>query len=232
MNISPLTQDNIGVKPRVLLNLGCGQNRPDGWINTDSSLNSFLQKLPLFHNIAVQLLKSVEYTSKAEYMDLRKPWKILDNSVDVVYASHVFEHLSLSTAQEFLAKSYRVLKPRGIIRLVVPDLYQLAQAYIESYKNKETNAASIFLYWTNLFKENTYPDHSSPIIKAINLWQDYPHQHKYMYDFSSLEQTLLKAGFTDLKESSCSESQYIPEIQQVESNSEGVASIYIEARKP
>jgi ubiquinone/menaquinone biosynthesis C-methylase UbiE len=232
MNVSHLNQKSDDVKLRVLLNLGCGQNRPSGWVNTDSSLNSLLQKLPLFHNIAIQLLKSVEYSSNAEYMDLRKPWRFSDNSVDVVYASHLFEHLSLSYAQQFLTKSYRVLKSGGVIRLVVPDLYQLAQIYIDSYKSKDTRAASNFLYWTNLFQENTYPDHLSPIVKAINLWQDYPHQHKYMYDFLSLEKTLLQAGFVDLQESSCAQSQYIPEIKQVEHNSEGVASIYLEARKP
>jgi hypothetical protein len=32
---------------QVLLNLGCGQVRPEKWINTDPSLNSLAQSIPL-----------------------------------------------------------------------------------------------------------------------------------------------------------------------------------------
>jgi predicted SAM-dependent methyltransferase len=217
---------------RILLNLGCGQTRPQGWINTDSSLNSWLQNLPLFHKVAVQLFQRVNYDSSANYMDLRHHWKFSDNSVDIVYASHVFEHLNSSTAVLFLNEAYRVLKPGGIIRLVVPDLHQLAKIYIDEYKSGNKSATRDFLYWMNLCRDNTYPKNKSIIVKIINFLQDYPHQHKYMYDFTSLSQILSDNKYTDLQQATYSQSKYIPEINQVEYTSEGVVSIYIEAKKP
>jgi predicted SAM-dependent methyltransferase len=218
--------------PRILVNLGCGQTRPHGWINTDSSLNSWLQNLPLFHKVVAQLFQSVNYDSNASYMDLRHSWRFSNNSVDVVYASHVFEHLNSSTAVLFLNEAYRVLKPGGIIRLVVPDLHQLAKNYIDEYKSGNKSATRDFLYWMNLCRDNTYPKNRSTIVKIINFLQDYPHQHKYMYDFTSLSQMLSDSKYIDLQQASYAQSKYISEINQVEYTSEGVASIYIEAKKP
>lgn len=219
-------------RQRILINLGCGQTRPKGWVNTDSSLNSWIQNLPLFDKIGDKLLSSVSYDSKANYMDLRNHWKFANNSVDVVYGSHVFEHLDSVTGKLFLNEAYRVLKPGGIIRLVVPDLHQLTQIYLDRSKSGDVSATSDFLYWMNLSKDNTYPRDRSLVVKIINLWQDYPHQHKCMYDFASLSKLLVEHKYLDLLPASYAHSKYIPEIEQVEYSSEGVVSIYLEAKKP
>jgi SAM-dependent methyltransferase len=46
---------------------------------------------------------------------------------EVVYLSHVLEHFPKSSAPAFLRECYRVLKPGGVLRVVVPDLERIAR---------------------------------------------------------------------------------------------------------
>lgn len=223
----------ISDRKRLLLNLGCGQNRPANWVNTDCSLNSLLQKTPFANAVVTKLFKRTPYGStNAVYMDLNKPWKFASGSVDVVYGSHVFEHLSLEAAKLFINEAYRVTKPNGVTRLVVPDLYKLAKVYVENYDSGALEAHKEFLYAINLHQEGTYSTDRNFLEKMINLFQGYPHQHKYMYDSISLRKIVSEAGFVDIREASYATSTYIPEITQVEFTEEGVPSIYVEAIKP
>jgi ubiquinone/menaquinone biosynthesis C-methylase UbiE len=96
---------NAGVK---YVNLGCGSRFHKEWTNVDmvSAGPEVIQ-----HNIIGGL-----------------PFR--DATVDVIYHSHVLEHLPKSKAPGFIQECYRVLKPGGIIRVVVPDLEQIAREYI------------------------------------------------------------------------------------------------------
>lgn len=51
--------------------------------------------------------------------DIRDLWMFEDESVDVIVASHVLEHLT--DAKSALKEWYRVLKPEGVIAIAVPD---------------------------------------------------------------------------------------------------------------
>ena len=218
---------------KIRLNLGCGGVRPEGWINTDSSLNAYLQKIPFLGKlIADKVIKSVQYDSNnVTYMDVNNKWKFKSETVDIVYASHLFEHLSIKDANEFLQKAYRVLKPQGIIRLVVPCLYQNAKNYITQYDKGEENASRQLLYVLNLHRQNAYGPAHNIIYKLIHWYQGYPHQHKYMYDKYALQKKLRAHGFRAIKEGSYGQSFYIEEILEVENTREGVPSIYLEAVK-
>jgi predicted SAM-dependent methyltransferase len=219
--------------PKNLINLGCGQTRPENWFNADCSLNSFFQKFFIFRFILVDILNRSAYNStNVVYINLNKRWKLSSESTDVIYASHVFEHLSSSKAKHFLGEAYRVLKPGGVIRLVVPDLYQLARSYVQSYQDGKSEASDFFLYWLNMHQEGAYSTDRNFLEKTLNLIQNYPHQHKYMYDALSLSKLMIEYGYTNFHESSYGLSSYIDEIQEVENTKEGVPSIYIEAIKP
>ena len=116
------------------LNLGCGSVRPMGWINTDSSLNANIQRIPFIGKKFTRLFNNVDYDSNnLVYMNLNKKWAFKDNSVDIVYASHLFEHLSLKSATLFLQESYRCLMLGGVIRNVVPDSFKITKRYINKY---------------------------------------------------------------------------------------------------
>lgn len=44
-----------------------------------------------------------------------------DNTFDFIYSEHFFEHLFLEEAFELIKECQRILKPHGVIRIIVPD---------------------------------------------------------------------------------------------------------------
>ncbi|MEO5891103.1 MAG: methyltransferase domain-containing protein [Ferruginibacter sp.] len=217
----------------IKLNLGCGSVRPESWINTDSSLNANLQKIPLIGKIITRPFNKVVYEGgNMVYMNLNKRWKYSDNTVDIVYASHLFEHLSLSAARLFLAESYRCLKPGGVIRLVVPDLYKICKKYISDYESGIKDDTTEFIMWAiNMHREGQYGSDIGLIKKTILEGQGYPHQHKFMYDEKSLGKKMAENGFTGIRSLSYGVSEYIPQIKDVEGTQESYLSVYLEALK-
>jgi len=164
-------------------------------------------------------------------MNLNRRWLFADLSVDVVYASHVYEHLRPSTAELFLAEAHRVLKPGGALRIIVPDLLQLAQRYVAAFEAGDAEASKEFLWALNLHLTNTCPEDESRLKKFIHWWQGFPHQHKYMYDLRSLKANISRFPFRDLQESAYGVSNYVAQIKDVENTGEGVPAIYVEAVK-
>jgi len=90
------------------LNLGCGYRFNSQWTN-------------------------VNFVSTGEEViahDLTKGIPYQDNSFDLVYHSHVVEHFPRTLAESFIRECYRVLKPKGVLRVVVPDLEQIVRIYL------------------------------------------------------------------------------------------------------
>jgi SAM-dependent methyltransferase len=109
----------------LLLNLGCGDRTHPAWINIDHSLKGRLRRIPWIRQF-------VGGRNPPGYLDwdLRRGFPCADGTADGVYASHVLEHLDQAHAGPFLREAYRVLRPGGVIRIVVPDLEQLARGYL------------------------------------------------------------------------------------------------------
>jgi ubiquinone/menaquinone biosynthesis C-methylase UbiE len=215
------------------LNHGCGSIRPKGWVNTDSSLNALIQRIPFFGVYISKLFSDVSYvSSNVIYANLNRKWKFSSNSAEIVYCSHLFEHLDLKSADLFLKESFRVLKSNGVIRVVVPDLYKLSKKYIEEYELRIIKDPSIEFMWAlNLHREGQYKDESF-LKRILSTIQKYPHQHKYMYDVNSLSILFNDIGFVDIKECRYGVSNYINDIKDVEGSLESYISVYLEARKP
>jgi len=90
------------------LNLGCGYRFHPDWTNVD-------------------------FVSTGEGViahNLREGIPFLDSSFDVIYHSHVLEHFSKKEAELFVRECYRVLRPQGVLRVVVPDLEQIVRIYL------------------------------------------------------------------------------------------------------
>ena len=215
----------------IKLNLGCGSVRPEGWINTDSSLNANIQKIPLIGKRISKLFNPVEYNSNNfRYMNLNKRWVFADNSIDVVYASHLFEHLSLKSAALFMKEAYRCLKQGGVIRIVVPDLYKISKKYIEDYESGNGEASNFIMWAINMHREGQYGN-PGLFKKMILEIQGYPHQHKFMYDEKSMINLFKISGFNNIASLQYGISDLIECIGEVEGTRESYLSIYIEAIK-
>lgn len=217
----------------IKLNLGCGSVRPSGWINTDSSLNANLQRIPVLKNLVTSYFKTVKYnSSNFVYMNLNTRWKYAADSVDVVYASHLFEHLTIRSADLMLKESYRALKPGGIIRIVVPDLYKICKHYVTELEKGNTKASEYAMWAINMHREGQYKNLNF-FKKLFFEWQGYPHQHKFMYDEFSLRDKISRAGFVDILSQEYGKSHYLgAAISDVEGKTESYLSVYLEAKKP
>jgi len=94
----------------ILFNLGCGSSFAKGWRNFDIS--------PISPDV--------------EYWHADEAIPATDCQVDVIYHSHILEHLNPSSGKNFLKECYRVLKKNGILRIVVPDLEQICHQYLKA----------------------------------------------------------------------------------------------------
>jgi predicted SAM-dependent methyltransferase len=91
----------------IKLNIGCGPNRKEGWVNVD------------ILDPAADL-----------QLDLRERWPFPDNSVAYVYSEHVLEHFDLHfEVPHFLTEAHRVLEPDGVLDVAVPDSEPPLKAY-------------------------------------------------------------------------------------------------------
>jgi predicted SAM-dependent methyltransferase len=101
---------HCGQNSKPWLNLGCGACFHPDWVNVDFA--------PRDHNVIRH--------------DLRRPLPFADANFEVVYHSHVLEHFSRAFAPVFLKECHRVLKPGGIVRVVVPDLETMIRLYLQN----------------------------------------------------------------------------------------------------
>jgi predicted SAM-dependent methyltransferase len=62
--------------------------------------------------------------------DLSKGIPLPNESCDVVYHAHVLEHLRQPDAERFMRECHRVLRPGGLLRVVVPDLERICRTYL------------------------------------------------------------------------------------------------------
>jgi predicted SAM-dependent methyltransferase len=102
------------------LNVGCGNKFHKAWVNVDMSSNS-----P--HVKSYNLLNGIPFP---------------DDQFDVVYHSQVLEHFSKEKAPSFARECFRVLKPGGIMRVVVPDLENIVREYIKHLNENIRNSNS------------------------------------------------------------------------------------------
>jgi SAM-dependent methyltransferase len=94
--------------PRML-NLGCGHRFHPAWENAD---------------IAPQ-------SPAVRRVDVATGIPFPDRHFDVVYHSHMIEHIRVGDVQRFLRECWRVLTPGGIIRIATPDLERLCAVYLQ-----------------------------------------------------------------------------------------------------
>ena len=95
------------------LNIGCGNNKKEGWINIDLS-------------------------RKADViLDIRNPIPLPSSSCSIVYSEHFLEHLSYpADTLTFLSECYRLLEPGGSFSVGVPDTEGPIKEYVAQINDK------------------------------------------------------------------------------------------------
>lgn len=97
---------------KVMLNIGCGTDYKDGWINIDNNSDNNIEKLDL-------------------NWDLREPLPFEGESIDYIFNEHFLEHLTIDEAQVIIKDFLRVLKKGGVLRIAMPDLREVVENYLD-----------------------------------------------------------------------------------------------------
>lgn len=171
----------------LYVQFGCGLCAPAGWRNFDASPRLRVEKCPVIG----QFIRHPLFPKNCEYGDIVKGLPLSPGTCDVLYSSHVLEHLSLEDLRTALRNTFLLLKPGGIFRAVVPDLEDAASKYLAS---EEEDRAISFLKVTSLGKVKRARTFSGWLHEAIG--NSY---HLWMWDFRGLAAELRSVGFVEIR---------------------------------
>jgi len=170
---------------------GCGFTAPAEWINYDSSPTLRFERLPVLGKLYTR--NAHRFPENVKYGDIVKGLPEQRDSCDAVFCSHVLEHLSYNDFVVALKNTFGVLKPGGIFRGVVPDLYSAVQNYLRDFEKDEDPANNLMR--STMLGVESRPKNWSGYVKSI-----YGNsKHLWMWDYKSLEFELRKAGFINIR---------------------------------
>jgi predicted SAM-dependent methyltransferase len=200
----------------IKINLGSGPASAKGWINYDWGLLPILGKYRLTSIFVKLRLLPKNYDwkwPKIQLVDISGALPNEDNSVDFIYCSHVLEHFEKNEAIKILKECRRVLKTKGRIRIVLPDLDKIIGRYNDSDSfNREFFGFDKDLYVGILGK-----------IKRLFL-----RGHEWMYNTKSAVELLKESGFRKVRRCSFRKGR-IPNIEILDLDQHQRISLYLEA---
>ncbi|MHB8882129.1 MAG: class I SAM-dependent methyltransferase [Thermodesulfovibrionales bacterium] len=153
------------------LHIGAGTHILSGWLNTN---------YPKFSGGSVLL-------------DASRPFPFDDALFDLVFSEHQIEHLSYQEGKAMLGECFRVMKPGGILRLATPDLDRLTGLFAR----QKTPEQQQYITW---MVGRYYPDSDlcNECLAINNAFRNWGHQ--FLYDFGTIRDSLLRAGFSDVRQ--------------------------------
>ena len=161
----------------IKLNLGCGGNLLDGYLNIGFEDGRPDSEIYLNH-------------------DLSKSIPAKDDSVDVIYNCHFLEHLAYTDAIQFLRNSFLAMKEGAIMRILVPDLELWCMKYLQNDRAFLDDYRNAYLH------PELYPTDASIFMGMLH-----NHGHKMGWDYETLAHWLKWAGFKNIRKTKYRESK-------------------------
>jgi SAM-dependent methyltransferase len=205
-----------GYQRMKILNLGCGTKASSSpnVVNVDWNVYVRFKRNPLLRPLAplvfrgrrLELFRSLPANIRAH--NLAKGLPFGDDSVDAVYHSHMLEHLDAEIAPKFLLEILRVLKPKGRLRVVVPDFEEAARTYLAHVVACERDAREMEnhnpyiggMIEQSVRRESSITRSQPPLRRFLEnaVLGDARRRgetHQWMYDRFNLSALLIKLGY-------------------------------------
>ena len=159
-----------------------------------------------WHTLDHKLTESTETAIAGDASNIKLP----DESCDVVFCSHVFEHIPHTRLPMVLAEINRVLRPDGILRILTPDLEKVAKAYVEKDEEffrqakEEDESLRTDLGFGGMMMNFIVSPGQDTALFDRNLKQFIAgYAHLYSYDYSMLAMMFEKLGYAPQKVGFC-----------------------------
>ena len=122
--------------------------------------------------------------------DIRNPLPVKDDVYDLVYMSHVLEHVPWYQTTEVLKELYRILKNKGVLEVWVPDFKKVVGGYLD-------HSLIRFDGWYRFNPERDPMLWVNGRIFTYGPGED--NWHRAVFDKKHLRNCMLKAGFVAIK---------------------------------
>jgi predicted SAM-dependent methyltransferase len=112
-----------------------------------------------------------------------------DQTVSLIYASHVLEHVAWTHTVEALKEAHRILEPGGVLELWVPNMQKIVMAWVNGEVHKDG-------WW------RANPDHDPDIWLNGRIFTHGPGDenfHRAGFTPALLRKRLQAAGFVDVR---------------------------------
>lgn len=211
------------------LNVGCGQSPTPGWTNYDNSPRARIAHVPLVLSLAERF--GLLTTQQRDFMRVARAHAVRyanavrripapDQSVEVLYTSHMVEHLDPEEAKQFLREARRVLVRGGIIRVAVPNVRYHVDQYVA---DGDADGFLARLHLTRA-RPKTWMGKAAYLLVGDR-------QHQWMYDGASLCRLLASAGFASPSVMPAG-TTLIPDPGALNLAERSPESVFVEARNP
>ena len=186
------------------VNVGCGPIGKSGWINAD-----------------------IDYSPGVNCIwDCRRSLPFEDASVKCIFTEHFVEHLDYCEEMPvFLSECHRVLAPKGIVRIIVPD----GERYLQGYSSQGWDALTKTRPLGPGRSDAHFGAHYNTKMELINVVFRQYYEHKFAYDFETLEFLLRKHGFSSVCRQSFGQSLLSDLL--IDKPERATESLYVEAVK-
>jgi predicted SAM-dependent methyltransferase len=181
------------IKDLVLLNVGCGPNPEKEFINLDSHWSP---EVDICWDIA------------------KRPYPIASSSLEGIYTEHCLEHIEFRDCEQNLREFYRMLKPSGNVRIVMPD----GEMYLDIYQRRKNGEKVLMPYEEGFI---------TPMARINDIFRSFG--HRFIYDFATLKELLERSGFGDVKKETYRKGR--DRRLLIDTESRAVESLYVEATK-
>ena len=210
---------------KIYAQYGCGLSAPIEWINFDVSPTLRVQKIPIIGSILKNQLNTV-FPNNVKYGNIISGLPLNEDSCQGVYCSHTLEHLALNDLRLALRNTFKILKPKGVFRCVLPDLEFVTRKYLKDLENGDSSASLKFMGSDTLLGVTKRPEG----VKGIIVFFLGNSNHLWMWDFNSLSEELKSVGFKYVRRcefNDCSDEKF----KLVEDESRFENSLAIECSK-